>query len=248
MEYVEYSNKLLYVLIPFAFILCVGCVLMYSFYLRNILQSVWLKKKYFSDLENERKAIANEIHDTLGAFVVPLKEMIKDGGSFEDDVQKEKWSELLQMYQTEMAFLNNEIYPEELQGSDLYESIESMGFNFSSCDCSVEVHINNREEVQDDLCIHIYRIIQESVVNSIKHSKPPFIQIIVEAIEGDLLIDLMYKSEKGFEVSDRNKGRGQSILAERLLLVNGSRKIIYEDDFITEEFQFESVIHENSNS
>ena len=212
------------------------------------MEKVWLRKKYYQKLEEEKRVVANEIHDTLGAFIVPLKSFISEGGSFESAEEKERWTTKLVDYQDLMSFTNSKIFPVQIQSGDVYTAIEGLSDQFSISDLTIDVTLNDTGPVADDKCIHIYRIIQESLVNSIKHNSPDYIQIVVDVLGADLFIDLMYKTTVENENWHRKEGRGQVIIQERLLIVDGIRKININKGFAVEEFIFKQALNECSSS
>ena len=226
-------------------------VLLYFLYLKRSKNAKENRSDFFLELEEERRAIASEIHDSLGVFLVPLKQMIQEGGSFQDKKAKQIWLKVIDQYESNMTFTNSKIYPAELQEKNLYDSLESLSITFSSSSCSVAVTIENRIEVTEIACIHVFRIVQETIVNAVKHCTPTYIQVVVSSDAPEsLTIMIMYPSNEIKESKRNTKsgGRGQRILSERLAFVGGRRVILSEDGFATEEFIFNFPKNENSNS
>ena len=235
------TSSLFSVYLILTIILIVGAIFLYSYYLNGVKNANKVRNEFFRELEDERRSIASEIHDTLGGFLVPLKQMIYESGSFESTEMREHWNKLIEKYQTDMTFSNSKIYPVELEENDLYKSLEALSTTFSSKTCFIEVTIDEKITLTPLECIHIYRIIQESIVNAVKHCVPTYIQVLVTSDGARLLsIALMYPSNEttGAQRVSKKGRRGQRILSERLSFVGGTRVILCEDGFATEEFNF----------
>jgi signal transduction histidine kinase len=247
----EHSSNIISTYLPLSILFAIGVIWIYSIYERKKRKENIIRNDFFKELEEERRAIASEIHDTLGGFLVPLKQMIHDGASFESKDVRELWIDLIEKYQNEMTFTNSKIYPVVLQESDLYESLESLSSTFTSSTCFVGITIEERIPLTEICSIHIFRIIQESIVNAVKHSVPTYIQVMVTSDNHEALnIVLMYPSNeiKGTQRISKTGHRGQRILTERLSFVGGKRTLLLEDGFATEEFNFTLPVYENSNS
>lgn len=83
----------------------------------------------------------------------------------------------------------------------------------------------------------LYRIIQEAVINSLKHSEADKIILLIKN-EGDKLIVNVTDNGKGFLVNsiaedDKEKHFGLSIMKERIYLLNGSIEIDSQPDIGT---------------
>lgn len=93
-----------------------------------------------------------------------------------------------------------------------------------------DIDIINKEETNLYL-VTLYRVIQEAVFNSLKHSKAEKIKILVRD-EGSKLLVNVIDNGKGFlvdnmvkDMDNKEKHFGLSIMKERIYLLNGSIKI-----------------------
>lgn len=111
MEYAELSNKLYLVIIPFSFILVVGGVLIHALYVRNVLNKRLLEKEHFKKLEAEKKLIANEIHDSVGAFIVSVRSIIDSSECTDLTEGKQSLESKLTQFQDSIISINNQLYP-----------------------------------------------------------------------------------------------------------------------------------------
>ena len=90
--------------------------------------------------------------------------------------------------------------------------------------------------------IHIYRILQESIINVFKHTENN--QVILSMYEEDRTLKavLSYQSNSAkLDYENKLTRRGQQILNERLSIVKGTRILNWEEGIMFENFKFNKV-------
>jgi glucose-6-phosphate-specific signal transduction histidine kinase len=152
----------------------------------------------------------------------------------------------LKKYEQYLANLNESIYPADLLEGTIYNALNNLARLLSSDKLAVSIDIQSKLEVHKNFSIHIYRIIQESLSNAIKNRKLSSIFIVMTVDGSSLVIKLIYSGEIVEPLRKwRNQMRGQSIITERLKIVNGVRKLYQQDDWIVEEFKFKQINYEH---
>ncbi|MDY0089327.1 MAG: tetratricopeptide repeat protein [Flavobacteriaceae bacterium] len=159
-----------------------------------------LEKSYSENLvksvEEERKRIAGELHDSVGQGLLLIKNKMfvsqKEDAGLVDNVIKEirGISQSLHPYQFEKIGLIRSI-------SNMVESLQTASdifFSFDNEDQNIEKYIH------PDKRIHIYRMVQESINNVLKHSGAKACRIAVYNEKNDICFDIK-DNGKGFDLS-----------------------------------------------
>ncbi|WP_106768641.1 PAS domain S-box protein [Paenibacillus faecalis] len=169
---------------------------------------VWLLRFMFQLSENERKHLAQDLHDSaLQEQIIwyrRLDQLLSEKGIPEhlhQELECIKQGLLDVIYQIRITC--NELRPPLLQEVGLEGSLHAL-FEFTQLrsdfaiqfDCSNVSHI-----VDDDLMIGLYRIVQEMLANASKHSKAT--QVIIKLYSDNDLIHLYYEDNGiGMNVKD----------------------------------------------
>jgi signal transduction histidine kinase len=109
----------------------------------------------------------------------------------------------------------------------LYESINDLIENIHltgklkvklDCDSSLEEHLNENQKLM------IYRIVQESLNNILKHAKAESVQIIILDTNQD--VELIIEDDGiGFNFDTIKKGAGLKHIQNRVYLANGTLSV-----------------------
>ncbi len=184
-------------------------------------QELMVIKASIKGQDQERKRIAQELHDSIGGNLAAIK---------------------LQLNNTE----NNDLTTINTQIDDTYEQVRSLSHNLipkkftenNFCDV-LEEYFNNigkasslhtsfivypRAEIdylKEDLKVETFKIIQELVTNVIKHSKASSIELQLNLVENDLSI-LFEDNGIGFKVEEKTDGIGYRNIKNRLQKISGT--------------------------
>ena len=168
--------------------------------------------------ENEKTKIARDLHDSVGQKLMLLTRNIK---SLNDkNLEKLATSTL-----SELRSISRELHPESIENIGLTTAIKTLVNEF---DQHTEHFFSMSIEDVDTYCdtnmgIHIFRIIQESIANSIKHSKSTAISLKIQKIENLIYIKIE-DNGTGFDItSELNKKNslGLRTMLERTKILNG---------------------------
>lgn len=173
--------------------------------------------------EEERQRIAKELHDSIGQYLLFIKNKLqKLGTESEFSTLKNYVDEAIQ----EVRAISKDLYPNQLEKYGLEAAIESLCAKIndvSSIFVSVDLEGIDNAIVKDQK-ISIYRIIQECLNNGMKHSKAESMRIISTFDKGYLSFSVM-DNGVGFEKSKLDEQKSTSFgltnIEERVKLLGG---------------------------
>jgi len=188
-----------------------------------------LTKKLINSQEEERKKISSELHDDLGQNLLVVKNRLmlaKRDKNFDEFINET--IDVLDKSISEVSNISHLLHPSELEELGLSQAIESMVYRIKS---SSELRIINRLGYIDDYFlpeekINLFRIIQESLNNVIKHSGASEVQLSYKTYGQDLVLEIT-DNGVGFEYNkyqhEDNRPRiGLRGMKERVLMLNGN--------------------------
>lgn len=184
----------------------------------------------------ERNRIAREIHDTLGHTMTGLSAGIDACIAMIDfsvDATKEQLNKISLVARQGIKDIRrsvNKLRPDALEHSGLQEALEKMieetmqvsdvKINY---DCQVEVLKFNQDE--EDM---IYRVVQESITNAIRHGKAK--KINVTLWKEDKWLNLVIK-DNGIGCQEIHTGFGLIHIEERIKMLKGTVEYDGSDGF-----------------
>jgi len=179
--------------------------------------------------EAERKRIAAELHDGLGQNLVVIKNRAMLGINKGDDkerVAKElnNISESATQALEEVREITNNLRPQLLDRLGLTKAINAMLKKVSGV-----IEIESEIDLIDNIFneseeISVYRIVQESLNNIIKHSDASDAIVKIKR-ENDKVLIVIEDNGKGFDSANIKSGLGLVGLKERAQLLNGEFSI-----------------------
>ena len=174
--------------------------------------------------ETERKRIASELHDGLGQNLVIIKNRAVLGikkGDDKERVAKEfnNISESATQALDEVREITNNLRPQLLDRLGLTKAIHAMLKKVSDV-VEIESEIDSIDNLfNESEEISVYRIIQESLNNVIKHSNAANAMVKIKRTESQILVTIA-DNGKGFDTANLNSGLGLVGLKERAQLLN----------------------------
>ena len=185
-----------------------------------------LTRKYIDGLETERERLAKELHDGVCNNLLALEMNLKGL----PDKEQELKEPLSLLSETRMSVRNvsHELMPPTFQ----YATIDEMLFDYTShidlpgyADlCYSSTEDTDWSLIPQQVGYEIYRIVQEALNNSIKHSSASFIE--VSLLYKVNFVQITVKDNgHGFDLSKRYKGIGLRTIAERAKSVGGDLTI-----------------------
>ena len=185
-----------------------------------------LRKKMMSERiveaqENERNAIAKNIHDQVGGMLAAMKIKLQtmkiryQAGRDEDELIY-----LLDNCNDELYKIVDDLTTPEFSQGDLSEIIQD---RIKLISLATDIHISYVPEplgVDNNTAIKVYRIICELLTNSIKHSGCTDIELSISLKEALLFVNYA-DNGIGIEEKPNAKGRGLENIKSRIEFMQG---------------------------
>jgi len=187
------------------------------------------REKIFAEItirENERKRIASDLHDSLGPLLSAVKLNISsvDIRQPEDKIILEKTGRYLDEIIGSMRQISHDLLPVTLERKGLVEAIrEFVGQVNGKQTINIQLYVVKEIRVLPEKEIHIFRMIQEIVHNTLKHAQAKNLQIGMSEEDGHLLF-LTKDDGKGFDTEKElagGHGLGLKSLESRCEILNG---------------------------
>jgi len=187
------------------------------------------REKIFAEItirENERKRIAGDLHDSLGPLLSAVKLNISsvDVESADDRQVLDKTGGYLDEIIGSLRRISHDLLPNTLERKGLVEAIrEFINQVNTKQSVNIQLFIVKEISIPKEKEIHIFRMIQEIVHNTIKHAGANMLQIGFSE-EGVHLLCLTKDDGKGFDKEKAlagSHGLGLRSLESRCEILNG---------------------------
>lgn len=180
--------------------------------------------------ESERKRIANDLHDSLGPLLSAVKLNIQsiDIQESEDSQIIHKAGQHIDEIIKSLREISYNLMPNTLNRKGLTDAIEEYLYRCSSTHgLKIKFQGPGLEKITTENEVHLFRIIQETVHNAVKHAKATFLQIYTMEKPEELVLYIK-DNGIGFELEDVQKssaGLGLKSMESRCELIGASCKI-----------------------
>ena len=151
------------------------------------------REKIFAEItirENERKRIAGDLHDSLGPLLSAVKLNISnvDVQNPDDREMLEKTGRHLDEIIGSLRRISHDLVPGILERRGLLEAIrEFINQVKTRGSVNIQLYIVKEIQVPKEMEIHIFRMIQEIIHNTIKHARAHNLQIGFSEESGNIL-------------------------------------------------------------
>lgn len=203
-----------------------------------------LSAKILEAQENERKIIAQELHDSVGASLSAVRygleeklhRMGKDN-SPPEGISVEQIKSIVIDTIEEIHRISSNLRPSTLDDMGLLAAVRSVCRELQEVHkgIRIETRIDVREEeVPESLKIVIYRVLQEALNNVFKHSEADTVRVGLKESEGLLELSIEdngrgFAAEKRLSQGEKAGGMGLLGMKERVELSDGSFRILSEE-------------------
>ncbi|MFV0606014.1 MAG: 7TM-DISM domain-containing protein [Niabella sp.] len=186
-------------------------------------------RNLLTDVEKERKRIAQELHDGSGARLATLKmklnilkEELEDSSNpaigisnLMHDVDK---------LHEEIRNISHNLMPKTLSKLGLYPAIDELvnQFKMAAPTTKINYFVKYRApHFNEDAKINIYRIIQELLTNVVKHAQATEVTLQLIRHNDKLLISIE-DDGVGFDIRNSRRGMGLNSIESRVRVLNGT--------------------------
>jgi len=190
--------------------------------------------------ENERKRIATDLHDSLGPLLSAVKLNINS-----IDIQPadqnilDKAGKSLDEIIGSMRQISYDLLPNTLERKGLAEAVKDfVGHLPQTKSINIQIYIVKNIQVPKEKEIHVFRMLQEIIHNTIKHAEAKNLQIGLSE-EDNFLLVLAKDDGKGFDFEkekQRSGGLGLKSLESRCEILNGIISLESKPGFGTNYF------------
>ncbi len=186
--------------------------------------------------EAERTRIARELHDSLGQNLLLIKNRAELQMAVEKlpaDLREElqNISGIASQAIAEVRQISYDLHPPQLDFLGLTRALQALLENTRE---SGTIAIDGKFDSVDDLfsreaATNVYRIVQESLNNILKHSRAKKARIILERDVHEVLLEIE-DDGCGFKTGTGGKGLGLKNIAERVRMLGGKLKLDSQPD------------------
>lgn len=181
--------------------------------------------------EQERKRIANDLHDSLGPMLSTVK-LYMHSITVNNDADKQsldKASDYIDETIGNLREISYNLLPGSLSRNGLVTVVKEFLSRISGRhSIKISFEAPNGENIPQTTELHLFRIIQEIVHNAIKHSGAATLKLkLVRQPDGLFL--LTEDNGKGFDLyntRESSKGLGLKSIENRCEMINASLKIV----------------------
>ncbi|SNT19402.1 Signal transduction histidine kinase [Ekhidna lutea] len=240
---IEENRRQLMILYAFSFLLIIASVATYMFFnqrrkrlkaasdkqIQDLLQNQEMKATYalLEGQDRERKRIAADLHDNLGSILVTLNmyaDTLQSKKPEEVPALASKIAEVAHLANEETRKISHSLDSGVLKHFGLEAAIKQLTEAVSSArkitfDLSIQT-----EKISSEAGLEIYRIIQELVNNTLKHSQCT--KVHLELTQVDQSLNIIYEDNGvGFNKQEVSSGMGLRNIENRVQKLDGELTI-----------------------
>ncbi len=222
-----------------AILLCFGLILMYRNH-KHLKAHKILQEKFSQELivsqEGERRRISKDLHDGIGQQLLVIKNKLIESG---DNHTKRMVDHTIE----EVRTISRDLHPFQLQELGITKAIEyTINLIDENTTLFISAEIDNIDNIfSKEEEVNIYRIVQESLSNILKHAKAEAGKVSIKKFTNNILISVR-DNGVGFDFNEKYqdvKSLGLKTLLERTKFLKGQMKVTSKKDAGTIiEFQF----------
>jgi signal transduction histidine kinase len=177
-----------------------------------------------SAIEKERSRIAKDLHDSVGTDFTAIKMRVSQILKVMDYPEK---NEVEQQFQHTIQEIKGIIYDLSPPGLERYGLMAGFRNYVDRINGSIPIKINlntfGNEVKNMNVSIAVFRVVQELISNSLKHSNAQHINLHINAF--DDLLNIVYEDDgKGFSYDSNHKGLGLYSIESRVQSIKGQLK------------------------
>ncbi len=190
------------------------------------------KQKIEEGKQSEQKRISEELHDGVLGEMNGIRMVLLALNRKTDDEAlsvRAQAIEKLQIIQEEIRTISHELSDSAYQ--KFHNFMHSIQDIIKTIEASSDAHLlmdydqyTDWDHLNADVKINLYRIVQECLMNCIKHAQAKNISINFEASDDEIYITLI-DDGTGFDTSKAKKGIGHKNISSRIKKLNGSWNI-----------------------
>lgn len=182
--------------------------------------------------ENERKRISENLHDDIGPLLSIIKHSINNFSALENI---SKLNEVVDQTITTIKQISHSLTPSILHELGLNEAIKYIAESFKECS-KIHISVIWNDLIESYLsekdAVHVYRILQESLNNVIKHSNGDSCILIGKVANNIIELEIVDNGDvDNINSIEGHHGMGIRNIMARTIILNGECNIKMDDGF-----------------
>lgn len=170
--------------------------------------------------ENERKRIAEALHDEVGNKLNILSLWVNNEDTWNNNKSKKIISQQIPELIEATRTISHSLYPVNLEKFGFMDTLEALITNVND---SLTIQLILKYDYQERIIsfeLQLYRIIQEFLSNVIKHAKASIMTIYIRDTKDSLAL-ILSDNGIGFDIDELQKGMGLQNIDSRIKSING---------------------------
>jgi two-component system, NarL family, sensor kinase len=179
--------------------------------------------------ELERAKVSSELHDNVNQVLTTVKlyiELCKDDRVDSNEILS-KCSLLLNRTIDDIRNLSKQLSAPSLGKINFRETLNELATSIetaSQMNVNLSINMENCSEMDNELHLTIYRIVQEQLTNIIKYAKASIVDVKLEHVKGMVQL-LINDNGVGFDTSQKTNGIGLTNMRSRAAILGGNVEI-----------------------
>lgn len=195
--------------------------------LKLIDQKIAMTQNIMAAQEEERKRLAQDLHDDLGATLSTLLLHITNKTEpWLNSPYQERTLAITQKALVDLRHISHDLLPKDFATIHLFQALRNRVdelYNFTATRFWLNMDGDDRF-LHENQSINLYRIVNELINNAIKHAKAS--QVNIDLVIADKEITLVFEDDGiGFTESQSQKGIGLKNIHSRVAFLNGKINI-----------------------
>ncbi len=172
----------------------------------------------------ERTRLARELHDTLAHTLTAIIVSLEAGKKLVEKEPRKALNEINKSQDQARKGLDEvrqtvkTLRSRKSEKLAFTDAIKGLTRDYSGSDIDIRLDFENTATLSPSLEPTLYRIVQESITNSIRHGAAKLIQIRLKQAENELVLEI---EDNGKGCSDLSEGYGLRGIRERVLEIGG---------------------------
>ena len=177
--------------------------------------------------EYERQRIGSELHDNVNQILTGCLlnlGIIKNSSPDRTEELVEISKEYLLKAINEIRNLSHQLAPSCFDSQSMKTSFEELIHQMNMCSqFNIKLQLTNLDNINtdNDVNLHLYRILQEQLTNLAKYSKATLVEVTI-TIKGNHIVMRTFDNGIGFKPSATSKGIGLGNIKKRIGLLSGT--------------------------
>lgn len=231
---------LLYPMLILNFAIAVGIV---RYRRRQIAHLKRLRARQLEEFEGYKREVAGELHDHFGQVKMQFAKLLRSRG---EAVDSDLANTIIDL-EGEFSNINEVLYPAGVESGDVAMLLQRLA---ATSPAIIRFDGPAQLVTTPSRALHIFRIVQETVSNAIRHSRPERLDLqLIADPQGILRIVCHYDTHATHATHDAtspahapttprpaHRGRGQSILQSRLTILDARHRLTTQNGWRTETF------------